>query len=81
MVPGALSVMTTGTSVMQRSSVDSWDLLEHQAQRALLTLAVDLVRYSLTTEGPCAVHLTCAQRMGPFLGDCRTYACILEQSP
>ena len=44
MVPGALSVMTTGTSVMQRLSVDSWDLLAQSAQRALLTLAVDLVR-------------------------------------
>ena len=43
MVPGALSVMTTGTSVMQRLSVDSWDLLGHQAQRVLLTLAVELV--------------------------------------
>ena len=41
MVPGAPSVMTTGTSVMQRSSVDSWDLLEQLVLRDLLTLAVD----------------------------------------
>ena len=44
MVPGALSVMTSGTSVMQRLSVDSWDLLGLSVQSVLLTLAVDLVR-------------------------------------
>ena len=43
MVPGALSVMITGTSVMQRLSVGSWDLLEHRVQSNLLTLAVELV--------------------------------------
>ena len=42
-VPGALSVTTTGTYVMQRWSVDSWDLPVLTAQSHSHTLEVELV--------------------------------------
>ena len=43
-VPGALSVMTTGTSVMQRLFAESWASLGQSVLRASLTLAVESVR-------------------------------------